>query len=104
MFFICRTTEYLQVITVKHIPYTVAILAKNGACSVETKARLASFSVEPPGRLKYLIVYGDSRSEIPAGLRPLDLDPAITVGILHVDERSGRGTFVSCLVPLAIAP
>ena len=74
---------------------SVAILAKNGVCSVETKARLASLSVEPPGRLKYLIVYGDNiHVETPLALRPLDRDPEITVGILHVDESSGRGTFV----------
>jgi hypothetical protein len=73
---------------------SVAILAKNGLCSVETKARLASLSVEPPGRLKYLIVYGDNHLETPIALRPLDRDPEITVGILHVDEGSGRGTFV----------
>ena len=37
----------------------MAVLVRNTGCSVETKARLASYSVEPPHKLKYLILYGD---------------------------------------------
>lgn len=69
----------------------VAILARNTGCSVETKARLASYSVEPPHKLRYLILYGDEGllPEEPFSLyRHRDMD--ITVGILHVSERSGN--------------
>ena len=58
---------------------------------METKARLASYAVEPPHKLKYLILFGDD------GLLPQDLrrhtnrDLDITVGVLHISERSGNG-------------
>jgi hypothetical protein len=73
----------------------VAVLARNTGCSVETKARLASYSVEPPHKLKYLILYGDE-GLLPEEMSKLrhykDRDLDITVGILHVSERSGNGT------------
>lgn len=71
----------------------VAVLARNTGCSVETKARLASYSVEPPHKLKYLILYGDE-GLLPEEMSKLrhykDRDLDITVGILHVSERSGN--------------
>lgn len=92
-----------------HSTFTVvAILARNTGCSVEQKARLASYSVQPPHKLKYLILYGDEgllpeqEDEAPYMVmqghgkhgngrikRQRDLD--ITVGVLHVSERSGNG-------------
>lgn len=82
----------------------VAILARNTDCSVETKARLASYAVEPPHILKYIILYGDDGRlpEVSEGFvsyakrhqsNEMEKDLDITVGILHISERSGNGEY-----------
>jgi hypothetical protein len=41
------------------LPQTVAILARRGGCTYETKARIASQFTYPPGAVRYLVVYDD---------------------------------------------
>jgi hypothetical protein len=93
----------------------VALLAKRGQCSYETKARVASTLTSPHGVVRFLIVYNDNMEDgehlitmMPSSSNNKDdarnddyLYPEL--GLAFVSYESGMGEFWSCFFEILVA-
>lgn len=86
-----REQMNINVIPSDEVP--VAILAKRGQCSYETKARVAQSLTSPHGAVRFLIVYNDDESE---GQQLIVMSPETRgdnkwdeVGLVFVSHKSG---------------
>ena len=75
----------------------VAILAKRGQCSYETKARVAQTLTTPHGAVRFVVVYNDDRR---AGQELITMAPRTgnregtdKIGMVFVSYENGVGEF-----------
>ena len=75
----------------------VAILAKRGQCSYETKARVAQTLTTPHGAVRFVIVYNDDRRAgqglITMAPRTPDRVGTDKIGLVFVSYENGVGEF-----------
>lgn len=78
----------------------MALLAKRGQCTYETKARVASTLTSPHGTVRFLIVYNDDPSGGMITMMPKSSDTGATghdlyhdLGMVFVNYESGLGKF-----------
>lgn len=79
----------------------VALLAKRGQCTYETKARVASTLTSPHGTVRFVIVYNDDPDGGMITMMPKSSDTGATghdlyseLGLVFVSYLNGLGEFV----------
>jgi uncharacterized protein YbaA (DUF1428 family) len=87
--------------TKPHNANLVALLAKRGQCTYETKARVASTLTSPHGTVRFVIVYNDDPDGGMITMMPKSSDTGATghdlyseLGLVFVSYLNGLGEFV----------